>query len=201
MTLPIGTEPLTLADGTKINPLTGGILPPVEDALVEVPNNEQMQREIVTARKRINDLPLVPDKMNVVSIILTYTLYGVSDTDIATILHLPIDNIKKIKLSSAYEDIAQAIISNIVESDMSDVRTLFVEQSRNAASQVFRLMDSEVETTRLAASKDVLDRAGQRPVDVIEHRHKVEGGLTIEYIDKEQSEDIPIIDITPEGEF
>ena len=35
-----------------------------------------------------------------------------------------------------------------------------------------------------------------RPVDVIEHKHKIEGGLKIEYVTKEEN-DIPIIDITP----
>jgi hypothetical protein len=32
----------------------------------------------------------------------------------------------------------------------------------------------------------------------VEHRHKVEGGLRIEYVKKEE-QDIPTIDITPEG--
>jgi hypothetical protein len=51
----------------------------------------------------------------------------------------------------------------------------------------------------MTAAKDVLDRAGQRPVDIIEHRHKMEGGLTIEYVDKK--DDIPTIDITPDKEM
>jgi hypothetical protein len=49
--------------------------------------------------------------------------------------------------------------------------------------------------TRLGVAKDVLDRAGHRPADIIEHRHKMEGGLTIEYVEKK--DDIPTIDITP----
>jgi hypothetical protein len=53
--------------------------------------------------------------------------------------------------------------------------------------------------TKMTAAKDVLDRAGQRPVDIIEHRHKMEGGLTIEYVDKK--DDIPTIDITPDKEM
>ena len=54
-------------------------------------------------------------------------------------------------------------------------------------------MDSDNETTRMSAAKDVLDRAGQRPADVIEHKHKMEGGLTIEYVEKK--DDIPTINI------
>ena len=58
---------------------------------------------------------------------------------------------------------------------------------------MFDLLDSDSESTRGVAAKDVLDRAGQRPVDVVEHRHKMEGGLTIEYVEKK--DDIPTIDV------
>ena len=50
--------------------------------------------------------------------------------------------------------------------------------------------------TRMTAANNILDRAGHRPADIIEHRHKVEGGLTIEYI-KNEEQNIPTIDITP----
>ena len=79
---------------------------------------------------------------------------------------------------------------------MSDVRGMFVEKSRRAADVMFELLDSDSEATKGAAAKDVLDRAGQRPIDVIEHRHKMEGGLTIEYVEKK--DDIPTIDVEAE---
>ena len=76
---------------------------------------------------------------------------------------------------------------------------MFADKSRNAATTVVGLLNSDNETTQLSAAKDILDRAGHRPVDVIEHRHKMEGGLTIEYVEKK--DDIPTIDITPDKEF
>ena len=195
--LPQGTEPLVLADGTKINPIDGCIV--TDEILVEVPNTEQIKREVVAARKRISDLPVPPAQMNTISVILSYTLFGISDEDISAVLHLPTENILTIKTSDAFKDLQDTFVKNIIESDLADVRGMFVEKSRVAASKMFDLMDSESESIRTVAAKDVLDRSGQRPVDVVEHRHKVEGGLTIQYIEK--SEDIPIIDITPEGEF
>ena len=192
--LPQGTEPLVLADGTKINPIDGAIV--TDEILVEVPNTEQIKREIVSARKRISDLPVPPNQMNTLSVVISYTLFGISDDDISYTLNIAPDQLERIKSSDAYADLQTQFIKSLMDSDLADVRSLFVQRSRTAADRVFSLMDSESEATRMMAAKDVLDRAGQRPVDVVEHRHKMEGGLTIEYVEKK--DDLPTIDITPQ---
>ena len=192
--LPQGTEPLVLADGTKINPIDGAIV--TDEILVEVPNTEQIKREIIAARKRISDLPVPPNQMNTLSVIISYTLFGINDDDISHTLNIPHEQLIQIKSSDSYTDLQTQFLKNIVESDLADVRSLFVQKSRTAADRVFSLMDSESEVTRMVAAKDVLDRAGQRPVDVVEHRHRMEGGLTIEYVEKK--DDLPTIDITPQ---
>jgi len=192
--LPKGTEPLILADGTKIDPVDGAIVN--EDVLVPVPNTEELKREVVAARKRISDLPVPPNKMNTLSVIIAYSIFGISDEDISLTLSIPLEQLKTIKISSVYTTLQKQLIDNILQSDASDVRGLFIQESRTAAQTMFTLMRSENETTRSVAAKDVLDRAGQRPVDVIEHLHKVEGGLVIEYV--ERKENIPMVDVTPE---
>ncbi len=189
--LPQGTEPLVLADGTKINPIDGA--PIVDDFLVEVPNTDMIKQEIVASRKRISDLPVPPNQMNTLSVIISYTLFGISDQDMSNVLLIPLDQLETIKSSDSYKDLQAAFIKNILESDASDVRGMFVQKSRIAAGKMFQLLDSESEATRMVASKDILDRAGHRPVDVIEHRHHMEGGLTIKYIDGKDK--IPTIDV------
>tara|TARA_Y100001938_G_scaffold149707_1_gene237548 strand:- start:2491 stop:3093 length:603 start_codon:yes stop_codon:yes gene_type:complete len=199
--LPQGTEPLVLADGTKINPIDGNVVTDISEAVIEVPNTQDIKREITASRKRVSDLPVPPEQMNTISVILSYSLFGISDDDISNVISLPLDQIEKIKKSDAYEELQSQLVKNIVESDLSDVRGMFVQQSHGAAQVMFSAMNNEEHgiVTRMAAAKDVLDRAGQRPVDVVEHRHKMEGGLTIEYVEKK--DDIPTIDITPNGEF
>jgi len=197
VTLPLGTEPLVLADGTKINPEDGLVLPADGDFLVEVPNTQDLQREVTAARKRISDLPVPPAQMNTLSVILCYTLFGISEHDIAITLSIPLEQLRTVKMSDAYSSMQASLLDSIMKSDEADVRDLFIMKSRNAANVMFNLMGSESETTRGSAAKDILDRAGQRPVDVIEHKHKVEGGLRIEYIERSK-ENIPTIDITPE---
>jgi hypothetical protein len=195
--LPIGTEPLVLADGTKISPIDGTIV--TDDIMVEVPNTEQLKREIVASRKKLTDLPLPPVQMNTLSVILSYTLQGISDYDICVVININETQLDNIKSSEAYKQLQDTIVKSIMESDLADVRSMFVDKSRVAAQKVFSLMDSESESMRMAASKDVLDRAGQRPADIIEHRHRIDGGLTIEYVEKKDN--VPIIDITPNGDF
>lgn len=194
--LPQGTEPLRLADGTEIDPTDGTVVPNNEPPLIEVPNTSDIQRQIVASRKRISDLPVPPAQMNTLSVIISYTLFGITDEDISNTLAIPLDQLKTIKASDAYDDLQQQLLKNILDSDASDVRNMFVAQSRNAADRMFSLLNSNNEATVGTAAKDILDRAGQRPVDVVEHRHKVEGGLTIEYVEKK--DDIPTIDLTPE---
>jgi hypothetical protein len=191
MMLPQGTEPLVLADGTKINPVDGHVV--TDEVLVEVPNTAELKREIVASRKRISDLPVPPSQMNTISVIISYSLFGITDEDISNTLLIPIEQLQAIKSSDVYAGLQQQLLKNIVESDLSDVRGLFVQKSRKAAKTMFDLLDSDSESTRGVAAKDVLDRAGQRPVDVVEHRHKMEGGLTIEYVEKKN--DIPTIDV------
>ena len=191
--LPQGTEPLILADGTKINPIDGGVV--TDEVFVRVPNTQELQREVVAARMRLSDLPVPPKQMNVLSVILSYTLQGISDYEIAFALCIAEDKIINIKESDPYRQLTTTIIKNITESDLSDVRGMFVQQSRNAAQVMFDVVnDADCgHGTKMVAAKDILDRAGQRPVDVVEHRHKMEGGLTIEYVEKKN--DIPTIDV------
>ncbi len=198
MPLPIGTEPLVLADGTKINPLDGKILK--DNILVEVPNTREIQRDIVAARKRIADLPLPPEQMNTLSLVMAYSVFGLSDKDIGNVLSLSQDQIHNIKMNNAYNELQQNLVQSIIHSDTTEVRDLFVLNSKTSA-QLFvdTVNDSEMGIgTRLSAANNILDRAGHRPADIVEHRHKVEGGLRIEYVKKEE-QDIPTIDITPEG--
>jgi hypothetical protein len=195
--LPQGTEPLRLADGTLINPIDGGIVK--DNVLVEVPRAVETQREITASRMRISDLPAPPKQMNTLSVILTYSLQGINDEDIGNVLGIEEDRIHNIKASDVYKDLQAAIIKNITESDLSDVRSLFVAASRKSARvMIDTAEDDELGIlTRMSAANSILDRAGLRPNDVVEHRHSLEGELVIKYKDTTK-DDVPIIDVTPE---
>jgi hypothetical protein len=199
MTLPLGTEPLQLADGTMINPISGAVMSAIDSIVTEVPNTEEMQRDIVASRKRIHDLPVPPKQMNTLSLVLMYSLFGLDNSDISNILSIDIEQLQNIKMNDAYNTLSTQIVNTIVESDTNSIRDIFAMNSRRSA-QLFVDTVANPEmgiTTRMTAANNILDRAGHRAADIVEHRHKVEGGLTIEYI-KNDEQDIPTIDITPQ---
>jgi hypothetical protein len=49
----------------------------------------------------------------------------------------------------------------------------------------------------MAAARDILDRSGHRPSDVVEHRHRMDGGLVIEIVRRDAV--LPIIDMDKES--
>ena len=195
--LPQGVEPLRLADGTLINPDGGAVIQPPLDVVVEVPNNAAIQREYIIKRRKIADLPVAPEKMTTISVILGYSLMGVQNEEIATLLGMKATQVGRVRMSDEFREIRNDIVHNIIESDNEGVRDMLSRGGVLAASRVLEGLNSANEAHQLASAKDILDRGGHRPADVVEHRHKVEGGLTIEHV-KREDQAIPVIDIKHE---
>lgn len=196
MSLADVTEGLRLADGSVVLP--SGKVMKHNKQMVEVPSNCDAQRIVTATRRRIADLPSVPRTMNAVSVVLCYTLFGLADEEIAIATGMTVEQVGRVKMLEAYGSMQQTIVQQINENDASTVRSLFVAQSRAAATKLVDLVENGEDSIALAAAKDVLDRAGHRPADVVEHRHKMEGGLTIEVRRKDDTVQTPVIDVTPE---
>ena len=71
---------------------------------------------------------------------------------------------------------------------------MLAKNARNAAATMVEALQAGNRSDRMAAARDILDRSGHRPADIIEHRHRVDGGLVIEYI-KRGADDTPVIDM------
>lgn len=193
------TQELTLADGTVINTTTGrpvnGSAPP---GYVSVPRHSEAQEEVTRVRKRLADLPEAPEKMNIVGVIASYYLFGLDDWEIAHAVGCTEKQVGNIKMTAPFTELIDAMRQNIVEGQAEDVRTMLAEGARTGANVMLDAMRSDNEQTRVVAAKDVMDRAGFRPADVVEHKHRVEGGLTIEYVAKNKDDDLPVVDLTAE---
>ena len=198
MLLPEDNEPLVLADGTKIDPSTGR--PIREQPLVLIPSPGEAQRIVARARKSVAELPLPPKQLSGVALVAFYTLFGLNDQDISIALDnsLSMEQIERIRNLEAYIEFMETAKANIVHTESDTVREMFQTHAANAATKIINLSQSENDVLAFTASKDVLDRAGHRPADVVEHRHKMEDALNIVYIEKKANEDVPMIDITPE---
>ena len=192
--------PLTLADGTMINPETGTIIAP--SGFVEIPKPSEMQEQrAISVRKLLADLPAPPQQMNAISLVVAYSLFGLSPEDIAVAMRVPVDIVQGIMRADAFNTMYQAVADGIVRSDKDVVHHMLSTASKRAAQKMVEFIESPNEATALNATKDVLDRSGFRPADVVEHKHTLEGGLVIEFVKREEAKNIPMIEVNPQGEF
>lgn len=164
-------------DGVEYTPM----LPPSSSrrAFEEVPSNREMQKQHVRLRIQLADLPLPPKQMNLVSLICMYTMMGLNDLDIALATGLEPERIDRIKMLDAYTTVYQSVIDSIVSDEAEDVRMVITANAKKAINTVTELLSDEFSAIRLSAAKDILDRAGHRPVDIIEHKHTMDGELRI----------------------
>lgn len=187
MSLATGNEPLKLADGRLVYP-SGKITEPDAPKMVEIPTNQEAVKLVVAARKKVADLPDVPRSMNIISVVLTYSLFGLSDEEIALAINASEQKIGQIKMMPAYDTMHQAIVKQILEADRSDIQSL-IQQSARKSMQVMQnaLENSRSETNKIIVAKDILDRSGFRPADVVEHRHSMQGGFSITVVKKDDT--------------
>lgn len=194
------SEELVLADGTRINTRTGrpvrqnGALP----GYIDVPTHRDAQRQVINVRKRLADLPEVPEKMNIIAVVAAYYMFGLNEYETALALGCTEGQVSRIRMMEAFTTLVDTMSSNIVETGQNDVRALLASQAPNAVNVMVSAMASENEQIAVVAAKDILDRAGHRPADVVEHRHRVEGGLTIEYVKKGGEDSMPTLDLDAE---
>jgi hypothetical protein len=193
--LPSNDEPLVLADGTKIDPTTGEAYREQRSQYVEVPSNSHAQRTQTRYRKRLADLPAPPKQMNAVGAVIFYRLVGLEDDEIAYATGMTEEQVGKLSMSDIFKEVKDEIVKSILEQDADDVRNLFMQNNKKMANRLFELAESDDEKVALNAVNSALDRGGQRPADIVEHRHSVEGGLTIEYIDRGKNDDTPTLDV------
>lgn len=195
--LPSHNEPLRLADGKLVYPDGKVVDPnkPQQKRFIQVPTNQEAQALIVATRRKISDLPDIPKVTNPVSVVISYTLFGLSDEEIALATNLTTSQITNIKSSAVYKSMHADIVNSILSAEADTVRDIFVQKSRRAALNITDGLDSDNPAERLLASKEVLDRAGFRPADIVEHRHNISGGLAIEII-KKVEDNSPLIDLS-----
>lgn len=201
-------DPIILADGTKVDPTTGkAIKEKKKSNYIAIPSASEAQEIVAKTRRSTAELPLPSNQMNIVSLILFYTLWGLSDQDIAITVgnNITIAQVSNIKKLPEYKSMITDIQKTILEHEAGDIRNFFIQRSTEAANKVVSLMDEDG-ALGFAAAKEVLDRGGFRPADVVEHRHKMEDSLKIEFIQKNTNNNLPsmelegdFINITPKG--
>jgi hypothetical protein len=189
--LPSENDPLVLADGTKIDPATGAAL----RNQIEIPTNREAVERVVSVSRELIDLPAPPAHMNVMSLVAMYEFMGLRTEDIGIATGLVLTQIEQIKAHESYAKVVEMITESVLAADTDDVRQMIAKHTMTAAQRIGTLMDSESDAISLAASKDILDRSGHRPADVVEHRHMMEGALTIVHVKRDESDSLPTLEL------
>lgn len=193
------SEPLVLADGTRIDPTSGEVLKERKQrtTFTEVPAPSVAQALVVKSRKSVADLPAPPAQLTGVALVAFYTLFGLGDRDISLALDSKIseEQVRRIRNLDAYKDFMSDAKANIIDSSTDLVRDVFQQNAVGAARTVVELAQSDNDVLAFKASQDILDRAGHRPADIVEHRHKMEDALQIVYIERNPDEHAPAIDV------
>ena len=167
------------------------------NTLVEVPTHTDAQQQVVATRRRLIDLPDIPERMNTLGLVLSYELFGLFPNDIALATSLTLSQITNIMMLDAYTDLRAKVVDGIIEQDAQGVREVFISKAQRSAERIVELAESGRPDIALAASKEVLDRGGHSVKQIIEHQHKMEGGLVIEVIKRDNSQEVPTIDMKP----
>ena len=114
------------------------------------------------------------------------------------------DPVKARKLAGYAEGSSTKVIMTALKEEVIEATQLFM--AMNAPRAAMAVISGITDPTELGmrdklnAAKDLLDRAGHRAVDVVEHRHSMEGQLTIKVIKEVKTPaKMPSITIDAEG--
>jgi hypothetical protein len=164
-----------------------------------MPTPREINNIQVEHRKQLKDLPDNPRIVNVVNVILAYSLFGLDLDSMVQATKLSPSQIDKVRNSDAYRTMHSTVVGNILSIESDDIRAKFVQNAKLASEAVLDVMRNGRMSDKLSAAKDVLDRGGFRPTDVIEHRHSLDGALTIAIVRKDETA-VPVINIDMEEE-
>lgn len=190
MSLASQHEPLRLADGRVVYP-GGDIGDPSKDIAVDTNVSQSVKPRI---RRKADDLPAAPRQMNAIGAVFSYVMFGLDDDEVSAATGLSVEQVVQIRESDPYRLLHDAVVRTVLDAESDTVRDLLGRNARTAARTMVEALQSGSRADRMAAARDVLDRSGHRPADVVEHRHRMDGGLVIEVV-KRDSTAIPTIDM------
>jgi hypothetical protein len=186
-------QEIELADGTRISTASGKI---IRDR-AETPNKDSLPASTynhVPTTNRLEDFSVEPKKLNGVAAALCYSLIGLPQQEIIKALGITQSQFDTVVGSSVYTQLRDKLAESILDMNSEDMRLRFAAMSKGAVDKVYEVMNNAEDDIALRAAQDVLDRAGYRPADIVQHRISVAGGLKIEFIKRESSKDLPTLE-------
>lgn len=199
---------IKLADGTLINPETREpinkpVVKPAKPSKVEEPEDDDDEDEddelsiVPSARRSIMDLSLDKKQMAFINNVLVYTLWGLPDDEIAIQCNCAIEQVEFVRDLDDYRRMHDALIGGIRDAFMSTVQGIIHDAAPKAARGMVKGLKSKHADIKHSSQKDILDRAGHRPSDRVEHIHSIDTGseLVIRVIRQSDDDNIPTLEL------
>jgi hypothetical protein len=204
---------LPLANGLVIDTKTGqAILPTTSpDAVIQqqtTKTRDTPQAATIRGRDRTNrvvrrgliDLPADTKAVTTAGVVWLYFILGINDAEIADATGLKLSQVDMIKGLQLFGQLDILIKSNIQSINADDVQKRIDALAAASLDKLEDMMGDEDTrpATKARIAMNMLDRGGYSPTQVMEHRHSLEGGLTIRHIrEVAQPKHMPAIDVTP----
>jgi len=202
---------LPLANGLVIDTRTGqAIIPSTSpEAVIQQQTTRTKQppeAAVVRGRDRNNrsirrglvDLPADTKAVTTTGVVWLYFILGINDAEIADATGLKLSQVDMIKGLQLFQQLDHLIKDNLATLEADNVQKRIERMSSKALDGLEDILEDE-ETkpaTKARVYMNMLDRGGFSPKQVMEHRHSLEGGLTIRHIREiAQPKQMPSIDV------
>ena len=204
---------LPLANGLVIDTETGQAIVPTtspEHVIQQQTTKTRQTPEAATIRGRdrnnrpvrrnLIDLPADTKAVTTTGVVWLYFILGINDAEIAEATGLKLSQVDMIKGLQLFTQLDHLVKDNLAALESDDVQKRIDRMSGKALDGLEDILEDD-ETKPATKSRiymNMLDRGGFSPKQVMEHRHSLEGGLTIRHIrEVAQPKHMPTIDVTP----
>jgi len=144
-------------------------------------------------RRILKELPAAPNVITGIGAVFMYTMMGVGDREIADTLGTSVEYINDLRAHDAYAECFRAVHGEFINANSTMLTSRIAHYATSALDTVGTLSKSgKKEEVQLAASKDILDRAGVRPKDQENRALMSVNDLRIIIVDGNKSDNIQI---------
>lgn len=160
-------DPIVAANGDIMMEEVDAYDDDVTDSDLEAPRPPTEFKDYRPDVRRVTkDLRAPKDLVNAASVIFTYTMLGISDTEIQENTGISAEDLVKVRESRTYSEIFEAVMRSLINANSEYLEARIAAHTGMAATSIFKIASTSRNTGhRLAAAKDILDRGGHRPQD------------------------------------
>lgn len=114
-----------------------------------------------SARRSIADMPVDPKTQTAIMVVLTYSLLGLSENEIASTVGITIQDVRKLKSIDAYQETFDLLFWEMIHANGQSLVAKIAKAAPGALQSVIDIAnDGENENAKYKAAADILDRSG-----------------------------------------